>query len=138
MQGLRKVLSASRYLPTNPEVIAYGLSRAAQAAGAAVSVVITIVVLVPMEIMRYVMDEQTLGQTFGEILSGTMVSALASAVTFGIVSLTGLTTAPAWMAVGGIIVVGMAVNVALHLLGIKPAISAFISIELDRAARHLG
>jgi len=135
--GLRKVLSASRYLPTNPKVIAYGLTPAAQATGAAVSVIITIVALVPLEIMRYVMDEQTLSQTFGEILSGIMVSALASAVTFGIVSLTALTTAPAWMAVGGVIVVGMAVNVVLHLLGVKPAISAFVSMALDRAAQHL-
>ncbi|MGK9233838.1 hypothetical protein KXS07_20050 [Inquilinus limosus] len=126
--GLRKVLTGSRYLLTNPKVIAYGLTSAARAAEGTVNVIITIVVMVPMEIVRYLMDEQTLSRTFGEILSGTMVSALASAMTFGIISLSTLAlgtfvAVPAGVIVGGTIIVGAAVNVALEALGIKPAIS---------------
>ena len=135
--GLRKVLSASRYLTTNPKVIAYGLTRASQAAGASVNAIITFVVMVPMEIMKYVMDEQTLSQTFGEILSGTMVSALAGAITFGIASALALTNLPAVVIIGGTIIVGLLVNAGLEMLGVKSAISGLISMELDRAFQRL-
>jgi hypothetical protein len=133
--GLRKVLSASRYLPTNPKVIAYGLTRGAQATGGAVNVIITFVVMVPMEIISYLMDQQTLSQTFGEILSGAMVSALAGAITFGIASALALTTLPAAVIVGGTIIVGLLVSVGLQL--VKPAVSGLISMALDRAAQRL-
>lgn len=135
--GLRKVLSASRYLTTNPKVIAYGMTPAAQAAGGAVNVIITFVVLVPMEIISYLMDQQTLSQTFGEILSGAMVAALAGAITFGIASALALTTLPAVVIVGGTIIVGLLVNVGLQLLGVRPAVSGLISMALDQAARRL-
>lgn len=139
--GLRKVLSASRYLPNNPKVIAYGLTRTAQAAEGAVNIIITIVVLVPMEILRHIMGEQTLSQTFGNVLSGIMVSALAGAMTFGAISLGTLAlgafvTVPAGIIVGGTIIVGAIVNIALDKLGIKSAISGFISLALDRAAQR--
>jgi hypothetical protein len=140
--GLRKVLSASRYLPTNPKVIAYGLTRAAAAAEGALNVIITIVVLVPMEILRHIMNEQTLSQTFGNILSGIMVSALAGAMTLGIISLgtlalSAVIAVPASVIVGGTIIVGAIINIALDQLGVKSAISGFISMELDRAAQRL-
>ncbi|WP_026868626.1 hypothetical protein [Inquilinus limosus] len=136
--GLRKVLTGSRYLPTNPKVIAYGLTSAARAAGGAVNFVITFVVMVPMEIMSYVMDEQTLSQTFGDILAGTMVSALASAATFGAVAVGALAlgaavTLPAWVVVSGTIIVGIAINVGLQELGLKSTISGLVSMALDQA-----
>ena len=135
--GLRKVLSASRYLTTNPKVIAYGLTRVARAAGAAVNVVITIVVLVPMEIIRYLMGEQTLSQVFGNILTGTMVAALASAVAFGVASILALTILPAVAIVGITIVVGLAVGKVLTDLADAFNISGSIAMALDRAVQRL-
>jgi len=135
--GLRKVLSASRYLTTNPKVIAYGLTQMARAAGAAVNVVITIVVLVPMEIIRYLMGEQTLSQVFGNILTGTMVAALASAVAFGVASIPALTILPAVAIVGITIVVGLVVGKALGDLADAFNISGSIAMALDRAFQQL-
>jgi hypothetical protein len=112
-----------------------GLTRGAQATGGAVNVIITFVVMVPMEIISYLLDQQTLSHTFGEILSGAMVSALAGAITFGIASALALTTLPAVVIVGGTIIVGLLVNVGLQL--VKPAVSGLISMELDRAAQRL-
>ena len=134
--GLRQVLSGSRYLTTNPKVIAYGLTRAAAAAEGAVNVIITIVVLVPMEVLRLIMDEQALSQTLGNILSGIMVSALAGAITFGAASVLALTSLPAVVVVGGTIIVGILVNIGLYLLGVGSTISGLISTVLDQAVQH--
>lgn len=135
--GLRKVLSASRYLPTNPKAIAYGLTRAAAAMDSGLNVVITIVVLVPLEIIRYLMGEQTISEVFGNILTGTMVAALASAAAFGIASIPALAAAPAVVVVVGTIVVGLLVGWSLNRLADALNVSGLISMALDRAVQRL-
>ncbi|WP_225770894.1 hypothetical protein [Inquilinus sp. Marseille-Q2685] len=134
--GLRKVLSASRYLPTNPKVITYGLTRAAAAAEGALNVIITIVVLVPLEIIRHLMGEQTLSQVFGNVLKGTMVAALSSAASIGAASVLALMNFPVCVVVGGAIVAGLLVSMALDQLGVASSVSGFISIALDKAVQH--
>jgi len=137
--GLRKVLSASRYLPTNPKVIAYGLTRAAAAVEGALSVIITIVVLVPMEIIRYLMGEQTLSQVFGNVLTGVMVAALASAASFSVLAIGTMATvtAPAWLVIGGMIIVGLGVSLILNQLADAFNVSGFIAMALDRAVQQV-
>ncbi|MGL4967053.1 MAG: hypothetical protein ACRC67_37885 [Inquilinus sp.] len=135
--GLRKVLSASRYLPTNPKVIAYGLTRAAAGMDAGVNVVITIVVLVPLEIIRYLMGEQTLSEVLGNVLTGSMIAALSSAAAFGVASIPALGAAPAVAVVAGTIVVGLLIGWGLNRLADALNVSGLISMALDRAAQRL-
>ncbi|WP_342238696.1 hypothetical protein [Inquilinus sp. OTU3971] len=137
--GLRKVLSASRYLTANPKIIVYGLTSAARAAGATVNVIITFVVLVPMEIIRHLMGEQTLSQVFGNILTSTMIAALSSAASFGVLAVGALVSAtvPVWIVVAGAVVVGLLVGKRLSDLSDALNISGFVAMTLDGAMRHL-
>lgn len=137
--GLRKVLSASRYLTTNPKVIAYGMTRVAAAAGGALNVIITIVVLVPMEIIRHLMGEQTLSEVFGNVLTGTMVAALASAASFGVLAVGTMmaVSAPAWLIVGGMIIVGLLASKLLGDLAKALNVSGFIAMTLDEVMQRL-
>lgn len=137
--GLRKVLSASRYLTTNPKVIAYGMTRVAAAAGGALNVIITIVVLVPTEIIRHLMGEQTLSEVFGTVLTGTMVAALASAASFGVLAVGTMmaVSAPAWLIVGGMIIVGLPASKLLGDLAKALNVSGFIAMTLDEVMQRL-
>jgi hypothetical protein len=101
------------------------------------NVVITIVVLVPLEIIRYLMGEQTLSEVFGNVLTGSMIAALSTAAAFGVASIPALTALPAVAVIGVTIVVGLIVGKVLGDLADAFNISGSIALELDRAIQRL-
>ncbi|PID44455.1 MAG: hypothetical protein CSB48_01875 [Proteobacteria bacterium] len=129
--GLRKALKGTRYLANNPKIVSMAIGKVGVAKSILHGAKITVFLTVPINVLKYLIDEQsTLGSLIGTIASDLVKVGISSALAAGAAAAVGVLTKVAAGPLVAALFVGVATAILLEKIdaefGLTTALINFI------------